>query len=153
MIDIFRKWQRKWMVLSRVLFNNLYHCDKCVTTVNFHKRTDYRSIVPITLLTIYFAKLQQTTPKRIASLNHTKNRPVEVELCAAIFVIWRKYPTNANVYKDTWKTNDLQEIFPQVFSWIQENALPTDIHNKSHSKWIILSKKQSTNFCDSTVMS
>ena len=28
------------MILIRVLFNNLYRCDKCVTTVNFHKRTD-----------------------------------------------------------------------------------------------------------------
>ena len=63
MIGIFRKWQRKWIVLSRVLFNNLYHCDKRDTTVNFHKRTDYRSIVPTTLLTIYFSKLQQTTSK------------------------------------------------------------------------------------------
>ena len=75
------------MVLSRVLFNNLYHYDKCFTTVNFHKRTDYRSIVPSTLLTIYFAKLQQTSPKRIVSLNHTKNGPVEAELRATIFAI------------------------------------------------------------------
>ena len=75
------------MVLSRVLFNNLYHCDKCVTTVNFHKRTDYRSIVPTILLTIYFANLQQATQKRIVSLNHTKNEPVEEELWTAIFAI------------------------------------------------------------------
>ena len=75
------------MVLSRVLFNNLYHCDKCITTVNFHKRTDYRSIVPTTLLTIYFAKLQQTTPKRIVSPNHTKHEAVEEELCTTLFVI------------------------------------------------------------------
>ena len=75
------------MVLSRVSFNNLYHCDKCITTVNFHKRTDYRSIVPITLLTIYFAKLQQATPKRTVSVNHTKNGPVEEELYTAIYAI------------------------------------------------------------------
>ena len=75
------------MVLSRVLFNNLYHCNKCVTTVNFHKRTDYRSTVLRTLPTIYFAKLQQTTPKQMVSLNHTKNGPVEEELCTTIFAI------------------------------------------------------------------
>ena len=75
------------MVLSRVLFNNLYHCDKCITTVNFHKRTDYRSIVPTTLLTIYLAKPQQTTPKRIVSPNHTKYEAVEEELCTTLFVI------------------------------------------------------------------
>ena len=75
------------MVLSRVLFNNLYHCNKCVTTVNFHKRTDYRSIVPITPLTIFFANLQQATQKRTVSLNHTKNGPVEEELYTAIFAI------------------------------------------------------------------
>ena len=104
------------MVLRRVSFNNLYHCDKCITTVNFHKRTDYRSIVPTTLLTIHFAKLQQATTKRIVSLNHTKNGPVEEELWTAIFATWQKYPTNAVVYKDTWKTNNLQQSFPQVFS-------------------------------------
>ena len=42
------------MILSRVLFNNLYHCDKYVATVNFHKRTDYRSIVLSTPTTKQF---------------------------------------------------------------------------------------------------
>ena len=95
------------MILSRVLFNNLYRCDKCVTAVNFHKRTDYRSIVSTTLLTNYFAKPQQITSKRTVLLNCIKNGPAEEEFCTTIFVIRQKYPTNADLYKDTSKTNNL----------------------------------------------
>ena len=85
-------------------------------------------------------------------LNHTKNGPIE-ELCTAIFAIWRKYPTKTDIYKDTWETNNLQQTFPQVYSWIEENALPTDIHNKSYSKWTIHKTKRSNYFRDLTVLS
>ena len=85
-------------------------------------------------LTIYFAKPQQITSNPTVLLNCIKNGPVEGELRTTTFAIWRHYPANADVCKHIWKTNNLQQISIQLFSWIQENALPTDIHNKSHSK-------------------